>query len=87
MRILRLTIKITYILDISFAWSANSAVQTPVLSPPAPRKNSGSEKKTPAPAENFRLVQISQNWNFYSLNWKHHLCFFLTLRILRINIL
>ena len=34
----------------------DSAVQTPVLSPPA--------KKTPAPAENFRLVQICQNWKF-----------------------
>ena len=37
-----------------------SAVQTPVLSPPAPAP--APAKKTPAPAENFRLVQIGQNW-------------------------
>ena len=37
-----------------------SAVQTPVLSPPAP----APAKKTPAPVENFRLVQICQNWKF-----------------------
>ena len=28
------------------------------------KKNSGSGKKTSAPAENFRLVQICQNWKF-----------------------
>ena len=44
-----------------------SAVQTPVLSPPAPapaKKTPAPGKKTPAPAENFRLVQICQNWKF-----------------------
>ena len=42
-----------------------SAVQTPVLSPPAPAKKTPAPgKKTPAPAENFRLVQICQNWKF-----------------------
>ena len=43
------------------------AVQTPVLSPPAPapaKKTPAPGKKTPAPAENFRLVQICQNWKF-----------------------
>ena len=43
----------------------DSAVQTPVFSPPAlAKKNSGSGKKTPAPAGNFKLVQICQNWKF-----------------------
>ena len=55
------------------------AVQTPVFSPPAPapaKKNSGSGKKTPAPKENFKLVcKCVKIGNFYSLKWKHHLCF------------
>ena len=46
------------------------AVQTPVFSPPAPAR------KTPAPAENFTLVcKFVKIGNFYSLKWKHHLCF------------
>ena len=52
------------------------AVQTPVFSPPA---------------ENFKLVcKFVKIGIFYSLKWKHHLCFLfknLTLRILGINIL
>ena len=53
-----------------------SAVQTPVLSPPA------LAKKTPAPGKKLRLRQkilglckFVKIGNFYSLNWKHHLCF------------
>ena len=53
--------------------ASDSAVQTPVLSPPAPapapapalapaKKTPAPGKKTPAPAENFRLVQTRQNW-------------------------
>ena len=69
----------------------NSAVQTPVLSPPAPakktpapgkklrlrEKNSGSGKKTPAPAENFRLVQICQNWKFLQFKLETPSLFFI----------
>ena len=51
------------------------------------KKNSGSGKKTPAPAENFKLVcKFVKIEKFYSLKWKHHLCFLLKLRILRINV-
>ena len=53
------------VMDYSYFDGCNSsAVQTPVLSPPAPapaKKTPASGKKTPAPAENFRLVQICQN--------------------------
>ena len=48
-----------------------SAVQTPVLSPPAPGK------KTPAPAENFRLVQICQNWKFLQFKLETPSLFFI----------
>ena len=63
-----------------------SAVQTPVLSPPAPapaKKTPAPAKKTPAPGKKLRLRQkilglckFVKIGNFYSLNWKSHLCFF-----------
>ena len=47
------------------------AVQTPVFLPPAPVP--APAKKTPAPAENFKLVcKFVKIGNFYSLKWKHH---------------
>ena len=62
-----------------------SAVQTPVLSPPAPapaKKTPAPAKKTPAPGKELRLLQkilglckFIKIGNFYSLNWKRHLCF------------
>ena len=42
----------------------SSAVQTSVFSPPAPAKKTPALEKTPAPAENFKLVQICENWKF-----------------------
>ena len=52
-----------------------SAVQTPVLSPPAPAP--APAKKTPAPAENFRLVQICQNWKFLQFKLETPSLFFI----------
>ena len=62
-----------------------SAVQTPVLSPPAPAKKTPAPgkktpapgKKTPAPAENFRLVQICQNWKFLQFKLETPSLFFI----------
>ena len=57
-----------------YCWVVIRAVQTPVFLPPAPVP--APAKKTPAPAENFKLVCKSVKiGNFYSLKWKHHLCF------------
>ena len=55
----------------------DSAVQTPVLSPPAPAPAPASGKKTPAPAENFRLVQICQNWKFLQFKLETPSLFFI----------
>ena len=64
-----------------FCWlAASSAVQTPVLSPPAPapaKKTPAPAKKTPAPAENFRLVQICQNWKFLQFKLETPSLFFI----------
>ena len=72
--------KLNYEHAVQLKSNHNSAVQTPVFSPPAPAP--APAKETSAPGKKLRLRQkilglckFVKVGNFYSLNWKRLLCF------------